>query len=499
MAKRPNILLIVIDQFRADLLGRGPLGQVAQLPNLRALMDEAVSFTRHYSVVAPCGPSRVSLLTGQYAMNHRAVRNGTPLRHDTPTLGTEMRKAGYVPQLFGYTDTAQDPRVLSPDDPRLSSYEELINGFDEATRMRMETDDSAWRDHLASQGISLPPYPDTYRPAGNDIRDPAIYPADLSDTAFLTDRFLADMGAAAPGWFGLLTYIRPHPPLVAPAPYNDMYDPADMPPAARGDYDSHAYMKPARDKQTPASMVVGFPDLDASEETTAALRALYLGLASEVDHHIGRIIAWLKQSGLWEETILVVTADHGEMLGDYGLWGKGTFHDAAFHVPLIIRDPAHPAQNGKRVEEMTESIDVMPTLLERAGVEPPHSLNGQSLIPELDETGTATKEQTVSEYDFGNPVTPNTWMQSLGLASDQCNLNVLRTERHRLVQFGGALAPILFDMHEDGEARDISGQDAHVPLCLELTQKLLRHRMTKPDSLFARTMIGEGGVKTGMF
>ena len=98
MTEKPNILLIVIDQFRGDLLTDSPLGRIAKLPNLHALMGEAVTFPHHYSVVAPCAPSRASLLTGQYAMNHGVVRNGTPLRHDTPNLATEIRKAsGHSP------------------------------------------------------------------------------------------------------------------------------------------------------------------------------------------------------------------------------------------------------------------------------------------------------------------------------------------------------------------------------------------------------------------
>ncbi|GGH37881.1 Arylsulfatase A [Cribrihabitans marinus] len=496
MPTRPNVLLIVIDQFRADLLRDGPLGAVAQLPNLRALMREAVSFDNHFSVVAPCGPSRVSLLTGQYAMNHRAVRNGTPLRHDTPNLATATRTAGYAPQLFGYTDTAQDPRVLEPDDPRLASYEELMHGFDEAVRMRMESGDAAWRAHLQAQGITLPDYPDTYRPAGDRIDDPAQYPAEHSDTAFLTDCFLERMGTAEPGWFGLLTYIRPHPPLVAPDPYNRMYDPARMPPPATGALE-HPFLAPARDKQAPSSMVVGFPDLERSEATTAALRALYLGLASEVDHHIGRVMDWLKSSGQWDDTILVVTADHGEMLGDFGLWGKGTFHDAAFHVPLIIRDPVRPEMHGQAVAGMTESIDVPVTLLDRLGIDVPHAMNGQSLLPHLADTDTPGRACAVSEYDFGNPVSPTAWMRHLGLASNEANFAVLRTRQHRLVQFAAELPPILFDMTGDGEGRDLSGESGAESIFLDLTRKMLCHRMRNPEGTFARTMVGDGGVRTG--
>jgi arylsulfatase A-like enzyme len=95
MAKHRNVLFITIDQLRADVVF-GDLASHVDLPNLRGLMDDAVTFTRHYSVTNPCGPSRASLLTGQYAMNHRSVRNGTPLRNDIPSLATEVRKSGYT-------------------------------------------------------------------------------------------------------------------------------------------------------------------------------------------------------------------------------------------------------------------------------------------------------------------------------------------------------------------------------------------------------------------
>lgn len=96
-----NVLFIIIDQLRADCLS-GALADHVNLPHLCAFMQDAVSFQRHYSVTNPCGPSRASILTGQYAMNHRSVRNGTPLRHDIPNIATEMRKSGYLPMLFGY-------------------------------------------------------------------------------------------------------------------------------------------------------------------------------------------------------------------------------------------------------------------------------------------------------------------------------------------------------------------------------------------------------------
>ena len=130
---RDNVLFVIIDQFRADCLF-GVLADHVDLPNLRALMADATSFRRHYSVANPCGPSRASLLTGQYAMNHCSVRNGTPLAHDIPNLATEMRKAGYLPLLFGYTDATPDPRIHAPGDPVLKSYEQVLPAFRKSSR-----------------------------------------------------------------------------------------------------------------------------------------------------------------------------------------------------------------------------------------------------------------------------------------------------------------------------------------------------------------------------
>jgi arylsulfatase A-like enzyme len=230
MGRSKNVLFIVIDQLRADCVF-GALADHIDIPNLRALMGDAVTFERHFSVVSPCGPSRASLLTGQYSMNHRSVRNGTPLRHDVPNVATEMRKSGYMPLLFGYTDTTQDPRVFPPDDPAMHSYEYPMNGFQEAVEMRFEMS-YPWRSHLMDKGYHFETYQDVFKPVSPTgeapkVNDPALYDCTDSDTAFLTDRFLATMPAYHDqDWFAHLTYIRPHPPLVAPAPYNDMYDPS---------------------------------------------------------------------------------------------------------------------------------------------------------------------------------------------------------------------------------------------------------------------------------
>jgi len=234
---RGKVLFVVIDQLRADCL-RGALAGSARLPSLRALMAEGVTFASHFTVTNPCGPARASLLTGLYAMNHRSVRNGAPLARHHSNLALEARRAGREPLLFGYTDTSPDPDGRDPADPDLRSYEGPMPGFAEALRLRLDEGSQAWRAHLKARGYALPAEPrELYRaidPSGAGRLDaPARYRAEDSDTAFLTDETLKALSVrAGEDWFAHVCYIRPHPPLAAPAPYNATHAPGDVSPAA---------------------------------------------------------------------------------------------------------------------------------------------------------------------------------------------------------------------------------------------------------------------------
>ena len=174
MPRQGNILFIIIDQLRTDCVF-GALGAHVGLPNIRGLAADAVRFDRHFSVTNPCGPSRASILTGQYAMNHRSIRNGTPLAHDTPNLATELRGAGYDPLLFGYTDTSQDPRAWPEGHPALTTYEYPMAGFRDIVEMRLE-DSLPWRAHLLARGYPAEDYAKVYSPKAPEGRAPSLGP-----------------------------------------------------------------------------------------------------------------------------------------------------------------------------------------------------------------------------------------------------------------------------------------------------------------------------------
>lgn len=490
MPDRPNVLFIVVDQFRADLL-HGALADHVDLPNLRALMADSVSFAQHYSVTSPCGPARASLLTGQYAMNHGVVRNGTPLAHDTPNIAREARRAGYQPLLFGYTDIAIDPRMHDPADPVLRTYEQVLPGFDEVVEMRME-ESWPWRAHLLSRGYDVPDYPDNFRPSGPHLNDPAFYSGEDSDTAFLANRTMTELAARPPGWFAHVTFLRPHPPFVAPAPYNRMYDPAALPPPMAGTED-HPFDPIARKVAQAAGLTIGSTQA-MTPQTVQVLRAIYLGLATEVDHHLGRIMDWLKASGAYDSTLIVVTSDHGEMLGDRGMWGKSSYHDACYHVPLVIRDPSRRDTAGQVVSAVTESVDVAPTILDLLGRDAPATMDGRSLKPFLDgEPPADWRQASYAEMNFGDPVDPAPVQSALGLDADQANFAILRSREATLVHFNADLPPLLLD--PTGKDTAQSPQARH--LLLQMTRRLLNHQMTHRGGPFRRTMITPNGPRQG--
>lgn len=501
-----NVLFIIIDQLRADALF-GELANHVALPNLRELMGDAVTFTRNYSVSNPCGPARVSILTGQYAMNHRAARNGAPLRHDTPNIATEARKGGYVPMLFGYTDTSQDPRAHAPGDPALKTYEYPMRGFQEVTEMRSE-ESYPWRADLIDKGYDIPNYSEFYIPVAQDdtprqLNDPAFYKAQDSDTAFLTNACLRELKARkGANWFAHLTYIRPHPPLVAPAPYNRMYDPDTMPlPRRNGSQTDeagvHPFIAPALQNQNANSFVNGFDGREMTDEDIRTMRAVYLGLATEVDLHVGRVIAFLKESGQYDETLIVVTADHGEMLGDRYEWGKMSIYDAAYHTPLIIRDPRNPQAHGAEVHQPTETIDITPTILDWLGQDVPDSMDGTPLTAFLKGEDPDWSDYTFSELEFGNPVTPTLWQTMLDLGPSSANLNILRGPRYTLVHFNGGLPALLFDHQGDGDLRNVADDPKMTPVVLKMTQQILSHRMKNADQTLATTLITPNGPVRG--
>ena len=206
-------------------------------------------------------------------------------------------------------------------------------------------------------------------------------------------------------------------------------------------------------------------------------RAVYYGLITEVDHHIGRIVRALEARSELDRTLVLFTADHGEMLGDHWLLGKEGFFPQAFHVPLIVVDPSPGAVRGLAVEAFTEHVDLMPTILGRIGLEAPLQCDGRSLVPWL-EGGTPAgwRQAAHYEHDFRD-VETLTFEAALGLASDRCALAVRQSGDYAYVHFNG-LPPLCYDLRQDPHQLDnIAGDHGRAGEVLAQAQAMLTWRM----------------------
>lgn len=501
---RRKVLFITFDQWRGD--AAGVFGHpLVQTPNVDAFAARSTVFRRHYTCSAPCGPSRTTLLTGRYPFIHRSVRNGTPLDARFGNIAKEARRAGVEPVLFGYTDTSIDPRVTPPDDPALKSYESAMAGFTLGVAMFSETDVSAWAGHLSRKGYDLPPHPAaiTYgvgamRADRPFRRDPAFYAAEDSDTAFVADAAIDYMRVNTHrDWLLHASFLRPHPPLIAPAPYNDMYAAADTPAPTRaaspGEEVDHPFLRYWREtlQADPNFFQPGFNANGRSDAELRDAAAVYFGLLSECDHHLGRMLAALEESGQADETLIVLTSDHGEHLGDHWMWGKGGFFESSNHIPLMIFNPRRPG--GRAVSALTESVDVAPTILDWLGAAPPQDWDGRPLSPWMAGEAPDWREGAFWEFDF-REIASGSAEKALGLTPDQCVMNVWREDRWKLVHCA-ALPPLLFDLQNDpGESENLADRPEQAAKLAELTGKLLSHRMLHAERTLTNLQLTPGGI-----
>lgn len=498
-----NVLFITADQWRGSCLSM--LGDpVVKTPSLDRLAREGAVFVHHFAQAAPCAPSRTSLHTGMYLFNHRCVANGTPVSRSLTNWALEMRRIGYDPSLFGYTDTAADPGGLDPSDPRLSHYSEPLPGIGTHTPVRDEVP-VPWVEYLVRQGYTIPRKRwDLYgnRVAGTTWADggdrvlPLAIRSEDHETAYLVRRCREWIDAANGPWVTHLSLLRPHPPFVAPEPYNTLYSPAGIRyPLRHGEQAREAAVHPFLAAMIRDPQYGDNGDPRRLEDAWAS----YYGLMTEVDEHLGRLFDFLRERGHWDDTLVIFTSDHGEQLGDHWLTGKLGFFDQSYHIPLIVRDPrnAADASRGERFDMFTENVDIMPTMLDWLGTGIPSQCDGRSLLPILETAATPAGWRTAVhwEFDFRHK---SEWLRDSNpeVSVHQCHLGVLRDERFKYVHFP-ALPPLLFDLQRDpGEMEDVSNEPEYLGTRLEYAERLLDLRMRFTSRGLSETMLTPSGPLT---
>ena len=505
-----NVLLITADQWRGDCLGASnhPL---VRTPNLDRLAAQGVLFRNHYAGAAPCSPARACLYTGLYQMNNRVCGNGSPLDKRHLTLANAMRSRGYLPTLFGYTDQTADPRTIAALDPGTRSYEGILPGFEQ--RHGWQDDELPWLSwlksigyqdaldgvheklmHLPTSGVSDPP-----------DGSPTRYRAEHTQTAHLTDEFirwLQEQVILQPtsGWFAHISYIRPHPPFCVPEPFNSLFDPDEIAPFidsvdAQQIEARHPYLAYQLGRNRKSSYVIAASGLvkDWQDRDFRMIAATYYGMLAEVDAQIGRVFDAVNECGYWNDTLIVFTSDHGEQMGDHRSLGKFGFYDQSYHIPLIIKTPGDKTE-GRGVDAFTESVDVMPTILDEVGHPSVAVLDGKSLQPFLyNQPVSGWRREAHWEFDF-RCITDQQAETALGISSRQANLSVLRCPEFKYVHFAG-LPAILYDLTTDpAETNNLIEHADYQSVRVSMAEKLLQWRAEHLDQSLALTEVGQHGM-----
>lgn len=357
----PNILFIMVDEMRWNAMGCAG-NSIVRSPNLDRLAREGTRFATAYTCAPICVPSRYSFFTSRYAHVHGSTDNGTPPRSGEVLLPVLLRHYGYQTALSGKL------HFLPPN----QEY-----GFDHFWSFTSEGPGKlqSWPQYMdAKHGPGsarrlVPgsqPFPED--PLGKDLGK-LPYPKEDAQTFWITDRaidFLHQRDRQRP-FFLFVSYLDPHSPSHLCEPYWSMYDAEKMPspriPESVRMERAEAVRNDARG---------GGRHLIDDEKMARALTAAYYAKVTMVDHNVGRLLQQIESMGLSDDTIIVFTADHGNMLGDHGRWFKGVMYEGSSRIPLMIKAPRRSAlaevfNRGKVVPEMVENIDVMPTLMEMIG------------------------------------------------------------------------------------------------------------------------------------
>ncbi|MFW6261665.1 MAG: sulfatase, partial [Spirochaetota bacterium] len=377
MSSRPNILFIMADQFRSDYYGAAGADFV-RTPALDALAARGTRFTRAYTNSPVCSPARIGLATGLYPFRTGALDNNSfsPLSH--ATYYQRLRDSGYRVGMVGKHDLAKNDRFKGRLGLRPLTY---AFGFTDPheTAGKMEAGklgepQCPYTHTLADRGL-FETFLDDYRKRAKtgwvkDASHDSILPTELYHDAYIGEhacRWLEEIDDDFP-WHMFVSFIGPHDPFDPPSEYAERYRDEKMPPAIADELGNKPRWHAER-------------DVELSEEEIARTRRQYCAEIELIDEYVGRMMETLERRGLLENTIVLFVSDHGEMLGDHGMYTKSVAYEGATHIPLVVAGPG--LQRGAVSDALVGLIDLNPTLCELAGLDAQPGIDAQSFAPLL--------------------------------------------------------------------------------------------------------------------
>lgn len=523
----PNILIFITDQHRADHLGCYG-NPVLRTPHIDALASAGVRAERFYAASTTCMSNRATLMTGRLPSVHGVVHNGINLSLDQTTFVELLRDAGYATaligkshlQCFGYDHP--DKRAWRPVEGRRTPAEGLRDatkrprmgegygnewtpdwkagrrqrvdtpyyGFDHVELCTLHGDQvqgdyARWlaerhpdpdslrgRDHaLPAQGVGAPQAWRTRVPE-------ALYPSSyIGERACgWLESLAAQAGPAAP-FFLMCSFPDPHHPFTPPGRFWDLYDPADMPlPASFHAPGGSPLVRGVHDYGRGGGTREGYTAFPVSERECREITALTYGMIGLIDEQVGRVMATLDRLGLRENTLVIFTSDHGDMMGDHGVMLKGPMHyQGVVRVPFIWSDPALPeTRRGTVCEAPAGTLDIAGTVLDRAGIAAYNGMQGLSLREALERGAPLPRPGVLVEnepvmFQFGRP--------------RRFRLRTLLTGQWRITQSDDRALCELYDLEKDPlELRNLWDDPGAASRRAELTDLLLAAMIEHADA-----------------
>ena len=418
MSTPKNVLFIHCDQLRYDCLGYAGNPDI-HTPHLDALAGESTNYTDHYTVYPICTPSRYSLWSGLYVHQHCAWNNGASLPNGFPTMPGILRDHGFDTAVVGkmhFTPVYQDigfSRMRLAEQNGLGRYADDYH-FELAQKGKIDKVDLNYQ----SQEFSLKPSTQVVDMAQCLTSD---LTAEEHTTGWTTRGALEEIEK----WDGsshmlMVGYIKPHHPFDPPKPYDTMYDPAKL--TLLPDYTDRPY--PWDTRYQP-----GIMDYDKlTESDIRQAMAYYYGAITQIDDGVGQIVDLLKKKGLYEDTMIVFTADHGDYLGQHHMLLKcNHMYDSLQKIPLLIK---YPGRKGAVDDRLCENIDIMPTVLDAVGLDIPATVQGRSLL------GENRRSYVFAEGQYGSQKEP-------------CVGYMVRNKDYKLLVRGTLEDGMLFDLKKD--------------------------------------------------
>ncbi len=410
--RKPNILWICTDQQRFDSLGCCG-NRYVRTPNIDALAKEGVLLSRAYVQSPVCAPSRASFLSGRYPHTCGVRQNGQNIPESERLIPRIFADNGYVCGLSGKLHISACHPSVCPDIERRidDGYSFFSWSHHPAKAGKGNWSRNDYSNRLLSQSVEYHTEP---MPECRFVN--VGMPAEYSQTKWCFDeaiRFIGMQDESSPWLFSLNCY-DPHHPFDPPAEYFDRYrdiiDEIPLPEYIPGELDEKPIFQKI-DHNGAYEMKGNYPYDEMTERDHRYITAAYYAMVDQIDANVGRIVEYLKSTGRYENTVIIFTSDHGESLGDHGIYLKGPYcYESAVHVPFVISYPGHTLR-GVRRDALVEMIDIAPTLCEAAQIAAPPSFQGKSfykLITDADmpdyHRGSVYSEYYNSNINHRNPL-----------------------------------------------------------------------------------------------